>query len=529
MRPYFTVLLRRWIYKIGLLLAAVTLIAVSSVLRSVAEINFETQDTYIAGISYGWGGVGSDQITSPDVVKLVRNGFFRVEQTEPVTVRMLKQNLSSDLSNLYFTSAWDLFWYLKFIGDTDSLFNALVFSLENGVFKSSENCVSYLECETLSESANVNSDNAKKLFAFIRDHYIESALKAFARLSYEEGYRFAGDALTLIRLVDMRPNIGGREIKLYNDVIVVSSFLTRPSIESTQSFRLSDYEILRAFIEREMREPPAPFDSEIRMYIDGLRLFRDDCFMEASQFFSKHAEGMQQEPVGELLAFMALRSLARPFIDRDKLFYNDDDRSTPWVQDCGGELPYTSFLFEFLRKKTKSVGSAIRHPGLITDLEFYEAQFPGGASTRVQQGPMREVSRVEEFIWPTNGEVALPFESGVNEHIVIAVDEGEEVLAVGDGQVSFVENQFQSKGGLVLIDHGHGYVAAYGYLKEVHVRTGQYVQMGELIGDAGHPVGASSGLVFFHISKESAALDPEIVLTQPSAERPRPTASNPAD
>lgn len=70
--------------------------------------------------------------------------------------------------------------------------------------------------------------------------------------------------------------------------------------------------------------------------------------------------------------------------------------------------------------------------------------------------------------------------------------EGKEVRAAGDGIVILAETDFYYNGTFVMIDHGLGLVTNYLHLSKVHVKRGDNVVKGGLIGEVGS-TGRSTG------------------------------------
>ena len=69
---------------------------------------------------------------------------------------------------------------------------------------------------------------------------------------------------------------------------------------------------------------------------------------------------------------------------------------------------------------------------------------------------------------------------------------GTPIQAPGDAVVKAVKKQRTSYGHHVILDHGYGYETLYGHMSEIHVKRGQRVKRGEVIGTVGS-TGASTG------------------------------------
>lgn len=103
-------------------------------------------------------------------------------------------------------------------------------------------------------------------------------------------------------------------------------------------------------------------------------------------------------------------------------------------------------------------------------------------------------------VWPTRGWLTSrfgprisPFTGRTQLHggIDIATREGTPVIAPARGHVTFVGRK-GPLGKSVTIDHGHGVRTVYGHASEIHVKSGETVERGQLIADVGS-TGRSTG------------------------------------
>jgi hypothetical protein len=69
---------------------------------------------------------------------------------------------------------------------------------------------------------------------------------------------------------------------------------------------------------------------------------------------------------------------------------------------------------------------------------------------------------------------------------------GTNVVATGNGTVTFAGNRNDGYGNYVMIDHGFGYQSLYGHLSKINVSLGLNIKRGDLIGLSGN-TGSSSG------------------------------------
>jgi murein DD-endopeptidase MepM/ murein hydrolase activator NlpD len=116
------------------------------------------------------------------------------------------------------------------------------------------------------------------------------------------------------------------------------------------------------------------------------------------------------------------------------------------------------------------------------------------------------------FGWPLAGKVVSRFGSKgggqVNDGLNIAAALGTNVAAAGDGVVVYSGNEIAVFGGLVMIDHGDGWMTAYGHLGKLAVTRGTKVKRGHLLGSVGDTGYVSTPQLHFEIRKDRKPVDP---------------------
>ena len=116
------------------------------------------------------------------------------------------------------------------------------------------------------------------------------------------------------------------------------------------------------------------------------------------------------------------------------------------------------------------------------------------------------------FGWPLTGNVVSRFGSKgggqVNDGLNIAAALGTNVAAAGDGVVVYSGNEIAVFGGLVMIDHGDGWMTAYGHLGKLAVTRGTKVKRGHLLGSVGDTGYVSTPQLHFEIRKDRLPVDP---------------------
>ena len=116
------------------------------------------------------------------------------------------------------------------------------------------------------------------------------------------------------------------------------------------------------------------------------------------------------------------------------------------------------------------------------------------------------------FVWPVPGKVIARFgplaPGKVNDGINIATAAGTPIHATANGVVSYAGDQIAVYGGLILIDHGSGWVSAYGHAQQIDVRRGQAVKAGDVIGLAGASGQVQTPQLHFQLRKNRIPVDP---------------------
>ena len=96
----------------------------------------------------------------------------------------------------------------------------------------------------------------------------------------------------------------------------------------------------------------------------------------------------------------------------------------------------------------------------------------------------------------------------VNDGIKIATPLGAPVRAAGAGRVVYAGNEAGLLGGLILVDHGSGWVSAYGHLSQVAVRQGDSVRSGAVIATAGDSGQVQQPQLHFELRQNRRPVDP---------------------
>ena len=123
------------------------------------------------------------------------------------------------------------------------------------------------------------------------------------------------------------------------------------------------------------------------------------------------------------------------------------------------------------------------------------------------------------FLWPVEGRVISPYgtspDGGRNDGINISAERGAPIHAAEAGEVSYVGNELKSYGNLILIRHDNGFVTAYAHADGVHVKRGEHVERGQVIGSAGDTGDVSEVQVHFELRNGTRPVDPTPYLVAP--------------
>jgi murein DD-endopeptidase MepM/ murein hydrolase activator NlpD len=82
------------------------------------------------------------------------------------------------------------------------------------------------------------------------------------------------------------------------------------------------------------------------------------------------------------------------------------------------------------------------------------------------------------------------------------------VHATGDGVVTFVQHSRKGYGNEVLINHKFGFGSRYAHLHEIHVREGDTVRRGQIIGSVGQSGRATGPHLHYEVLYKSKAVNP---------------------
>lgn len=111
------------------------------------------------------------------------------------------------------------------------------------------------------------------------------------------------------------------------------------------------------------------------------------------------------------------------------------------------------------------------------------------------------------LVWPADGPVVETFGTGADPRgIALDTLSGAAVRAAAAGTVIFADTEPQKYGQLVLVDHGGGWVTAYGHLGRLVVSNGERVRSGARLGFTGG--NGTEARLHFELRRDNQPRDP---------------------
>jgi murein DD-endopeptidase MepM/ murein hydrolase activator NlpD len=197
---------------------------------------------------------------------------------------------------------------------------------------------------------------------------------------------------------------------------------------------------------------------------------------------------------------ISLNGLSEPFMLRSGQFLRLPDTALASGTDSGAS-------------DSQSVADAfvLDIDAIATGSQPAQAE-PGKVASTLSTPIDKPASFGGQFGWPLAGNVVSRFGAKgggqVNDGVNIAAALGSNVAAAGDGVVVYAGNEIAVYGGLVMIDHGDGWMTAYGHLGKLAVARGTKVKRGHLLGSVGDTGYVSTPQLHFEIRKNRIPVDP---------------------
>jgi murein DD-endopeptidase MepM/ murein hydrolase activator NlpD len=195
---------------------------------------------------------------------------------------------------------------------------------------------------------------------------------------------------------------------------------------------------------------------------------------------------------------IALNTITPPYVMREgqRLLLPDIVAQAPTIDDLSPEARAANFslnIDDVVTGGQPALGGT-GAPGILSAPVTGPASFAGS------------------FGWPVRGTLLGKFGSmgggKVNDGINIAAAQGVPVKASASGVVVYSGNEIGVFGGLVLIDHGGGWVTAYGHMGQLEVARGDKVLAGQALGTVGDTGYVKQPQLHFEIRKDRKPVDP---------------------
>ena len=138
----------------------------------------------------------------------------------------------------------------------------------------------------------------------------------------------------------------------------------------------------------------------------------------------------------------------------------------------------------------------------------------------LQNIPTHQPIRDPDISWVVSGYGVRinPFHKGKYMHpgIDFAAPRGTEVLVAAPGTVSLVNRSALQAGygNYVEVNHGNGFVTRYAHLENIHVKQGQKVEKGKVIGTVGSSGGSIAPHLHYEILQQGENVDPLIYMVE---------------
>lgn len=117
------------------------------------------------------------------------------------------------------------------------------------------------------------------------------------------------------------------------------------------------------------------------------------------------------------------------------------------------------------------------------------------------------------LVWPADGPVDQQAGRGESAPaMVFAVHKGAAVRSAAGGTVVFAGPEPGRTGQMVMVDHGAGWLTAYGQLARLVVQQGERIASGARLGFAGAPDGSRFASLRFELRRDNRPVDPTPLL-----------------
>jgi lipoprotein NlpD len=136
------------------------------------------------------------------------------------------------------------------------------------------------------------------------------------------------------------------------------------------------------------------------------------------------------------------------------------------------------------------VGSSVVSPSTTSSTPVASSPAPTppntSASAASSAPPAPTASAPTGFLsWPSKGSVITPFSDPGSKGIALSGNEGDPVMAAGDGRVVYSGSGLRGYCNLVIVKHDGDFLTAYAHNRSILVKEGQAVKRGQQIAELG--------------------------------------------
>ena len=111
--------------------------------------------------------------------------------------------------------------------------------------------------------------------------------------------------------------------------------------------------------------------------------------------------------------------------------------------------------------------------------------------------------------WPALGSLLQRFDnsSQFNKGIKLAGAQGQQIYAAAPGKIVYTGNALLGYGNLVIVKHNNEFLSAYGHVRKLLVKEGDYIKAGQQIAEMGSS-GTNRVMLHFEIRRSGQPVDP---------------------
>lgn len=160
-----------------------------------------------------------------------------------------------------------------------------------------------------------------------------------------------------------------------------------------------------------------------------------------------------------------------------------------------------------------------------------ERALVGAAKSQRLQRPDLIQGALAGFEWPATGRISGVYGSqriyngtpkSPHYGVDVAVPTGTPVHAPTAGVVTLAEPDLFYSGGTVILDHGYGLSSSFLHMSAVHVKVGQEIRTGDLVGEVGATGRATGPHLDWRMSWRSERVDPQLLVPAMPSAMPKP-------